>query len=47
LEGLVLQAQITAWQQKRDALKADLERARPGWTFNAETAQFTKKETKQ
>lgn len=44
LEGIVIQREVTDWQAKRVALIREIETARPGWTFNADSATFTKKD---
>lgn len=40
LEGQIVQRAIADWQAKVKALKADLERVRPGFTFNPETGEW-------
>lgn len=46
LRGVILQREYDDWHALQSTLKADIERARPGWIWNAETGAFTKKETK-
>lgn len=41
LEGVILQTQFDAWQAKKAKLKADIEAARPGWTWEPESGTFT------
>lgn len=43
LEGVIIQHELAQWQAKREKLKTDLEASRPGWTWNADTGQFTEK----
>lgn len=41
LERVVVQHALTDWQHKVQALKADLERVRPGFTWNPDTGEWT------
>ena len=41
LEGVILQRQFDDWQAKKAKLKADIEAARPGWTWNPDDGIFT------
>lgn len=43
LERVIVQRALDDWQKKVQALKADLEKARPGWTWNPETGEWTAK----
>lgn len=41
LERVLVQRALDDWQKKVLALKADLEKARPGWQWNPETGQWS------
>jgi hypothetical protein len=43
LASLVLQRELDEFQAKRAKLKADLEAARPGWTYDLDTGKFVVK----
>lgn len=43
LEGALIQRQLTDWQAKRAKLKADIEAARPGLTWDVDTGKFAPK----
>jgi hypothetical protein len=45
LERVILERQVADWTAKQAKLKSDIESARPGWVWNAETGKFTAKET--
>lgn len=46
LERVIVQRALDDWQKKVAALKADLEKTRPGWLWNPDTGQWTKAEPK-
>jgi hypothetical protein len=41
LEGVIVQRAVKDWEAKVAALKADIEKARPGFTWDAQTGQFS------
>lgn len=41
LEAVIVQRALSDWQAKVAKLKADLEAARPGWTWNPESGAWT------
>jgi hypothetical protein len=41
LERVIVQRALDDWRAKVAVVKADLERARPGWTWNPETGEWT------
>ena len=43
LERVIVQRALDDWQKKALALKADLERARPGFAWNPDTDTWTPK----
>ena len=47
LERVILERQVKDWQAKQAALKADIERRRPGWLWDPETGKFTTQERPQ
>lgn len=40
LERAIVQRAVTDWEAKRALLKADLERARPGWTWDPDSGAW-------
>ncbi len=46
LERVILERQLADWKVKLDKLRADLESARPGWSWNPDTGAFAQKPTK-
>jgi hypothetical protein len=45
LERVIVQRAVDDWQKKQAQLKADLEKARPGWLWDPETGAWKKAET--
>lgn len=45
LQRVILERQIADWQGKQAHVKAEIEQARPGWTWNPETGDFQPKDT--
>ncbi len=43
LERVIIERQVSDWQVKQEKLKADIEAARAGWTWNPIDGQFTPK----
>jgi hypothetical protein len=46
LERIIVQRALDDWRAKQAALKAEIEKVRPGWDWNPETGAWSAKEKK-